>query len=103
MEHLIATERDIFPALLAPLLRDVIRKQIVPLRGRRMRLGGEIAVPFARPVGRRNRLEGIFDLMLGRGVERRETKHGNRESLRTFTAREPSCPEGESSCQGNEA
>jgi len=41
-----------------------------------MRFGGEAAVPFARPIGRRDRLEGVFDLALSRGVELRETKDG---------------------------
>ena len=64
MQNFVASQRHIFPALLSPLIRDVIRELVVALGCRGMRLCRERPVPLPRLFWRRNRLKFCFELVL---------------------------------------
>src|SRR5260370_31466141 len=75
MQNVVAAERDIFPSLFAPFVRDEVRELIVAVGSSGMRFRSEDAVPFARFFGRRNRLKPRFELMVRGSGQRRKTEN----------------------------
>src|SRR6266581_64160 len=58
-------------------------------------------MPFAGPIGRRDRLKGLFDLALNRGVELREAKNGGGGSLRMLATCKTGRAEQEGGCRNS--
>src|SRR5258708_14015355 len=75
MQNGVAAQRDIFPSLFAPFVRDEVGELIVAVGSSGMRFRSEDALPFARFFGRRNRLKPRFELMLGDRVRRSKTEN----------------------------
>src|SRR6266849_6349498 len=75
VHNVVAAQRDVFPALLAPCVGDEIGEVVVACGSGGGRFGGERAVPLACFVRRRNRLKRGFDLVLGDGVRRGKTEN----------------------------
>src|SRR5258708_12984437 len=75
MQNGVAAQRDIFPSLFAPFVRDEVRELIVAVGSSGMRFRSEDAVPFARFFGRRNRLKPRFELMFRGSVQRSKTEN----------------------------
>ena len=75
VQDVVAAKRDVFPALLAPFIRNEVRELIVALGSSGMRFGGERAVPFARFFGRGNGLKRGFESVLRGGMRGRKTEN----------------------------
>src|SRR3989442_12677322 len=102
VENVVPAESHVFPALLAPMFRDVVCKLIVALGCGGVGFRSQIAMPFARPIGRRDRLEEFFDLALSRGAELRETKDGGWGCLGMLAACKTDPAEQEGGCRNSE-